>query len=98
MPSRMMLESKALEEVEVIGMFSFSEGARGGNTSALSPETKSPDESSALVRSFARGDLFDQFDDAAPELGVGDARECAGQRQALRGRQEIGNVGRRRTF
>src|SRR6266404_5891503 len=31
--------------------------------------------SSALVRSFARGDLFDHLDNASPELGVGDARE-----------------------
>ena len=49
-------------------------------------------------RCFARCDLLDQIDDAAPKLGVGDARECAGQRQTFRGREEIGNVGRRRAF
>jgi len=30
---------------------------------------------SALVGPFTRGDLFDHLDDAAPELGIGDARE-----------------------
>src|ERR1700737_3373426 len=35
---------------------------------------------STLIRGFARGDLLDQFDDAAAELGVGDACERAGQR------------------
>ena len=30
---------------------------------------------SALVGSFARGDLFDHLDNATPELGIGDARE-----------------------
>jgi hypothetical protein len=30
---------------------------------------------SALVGSFTGGDLFDHLDNAAPELGVGDARE-----------------------
>src|ERR1700687_3370566 len=43
------------------------------------------DLNSALVGSFARSDLFDQFDNAAPELGVGDARTSARQRQALGG-------------
>src|SRR5450755_3739928 len=52
----------------------------------------------ALVGTFAHGDLLDQFDDAAPELGVGDACERAGQRQALGGRQKIGNVSRRGAF
>ena len=33
---------------------------------------------SAFVRSFARGDLFDQIDNAASKLGIGDARERAG--------------------
>jgi hypothetical protein len=31
----------------------------------------------ALVRSFARGDLFDHLDNASPQLGVGDAGERA---------------------
>src|SRR5260370_41757456 len=51
-----------------------------------------------LVRGFTRGDLLDQFDDAAPELGVGDARERTRQRQTLRRRQKIGNVSRRGAF
>ena len=38
---------------------------------------------SALVGTFVRGNLFDQLHNAAPKLGVGDARECAGQRQTL---------------
>jgi hypothetical protein len=29
----------------------------------------------ALVRPFARGDLLDHLDNAAPELGIGNARE-----------------------
>ena len=33
---------------------------------------------SALVGVFARGDLLDQLDDAAPKLGIGDPRERAG--------------------
>src|SRR5487761_2149522 len=53
---------------------------------------------SALVGSFVRGDLFDQLDNAAPKPGVGDAGECAGQRQSLRCRQEIGHVCRRGPF
>jgi hypothetical protein len=32
----------------------------------------------ALIGSFAGGDLLDQLDNAAPELGVGDVRERAG--------------------
>src|ERR1700730_14598747 len=53
---------------------------------------------SALLGRLARGDLFDQIDDAATELGIGDARECARQRQTFRGREEIGDVGRRASF
>jgi hypothetical protein len=44
---------------------------------------ESDDLISGLVGSFVRGDLFDQIHNAAPKLGVGDARECAGQRQSL---------------
>jgi hypothetical protein len=36
---------------------------------------------SRLLGLFAGSDLFDQVDDAAPELGVGDVGEGAGQRQ-----------------
>src|SRR5450759_5436114 len=99
MPSRMTLESKALDEAEVIGMFFFFAGrTRGATLARFRLKRNPPDESSTLVGTFARGDLFDQFDDAAPELGVGDARERTGQRQALGGRQKIGNVGRRSSF
>jgi hypothetical protein len=51
--------------------------------------------SSALVGGFARGDLVDQLDDAAPQPGIGNARERSRQRQTLGTCQEIGNVGRR---
>src|ERR1700692_2026532 len=61
--------------------------SRSGMTSVL-----------ALVGRFARGDLFDQLDNAAPELGVGDARERTGQREALGGCEKIGNVSRRGSF
>ena len=54
--------------------------------------------SSALVGRFARGDLFDQLDNAAPELGVGDARERTGQGEAFGGCEKIGNVSRRGSF
>src|ERR1700728_2042566 len=55
-------------------------------------------ESSAFVRSFARGDLLDHLDNAAPKLGIGDAGERAGQREAFGGRQKIRNIGRRGAF
>src|SRR5204862_4996603 len=53
---------------------------------------------SALVGSFARGDLLDQFDNTAAKLGVGDARECARQRQAFGGSEKIRHIGRRGAF
>src|SRR5258708_6512694 len=53
------------------------------------------DRSSAPVRAFARGDLLDHIDNAAPKLGVGNAGEGTGQGQPLRRRKEIGNIGRR---
>src|ERR1700730_10901955 len=67
-----------------------------GSLVALAPRNETL--LSTLVGGFARGDLLDQFDDAAPELGIRDARERAGQRQTLRGRQKIGNVSRRGAF
>src|ERR1700719_143812 len=48
---------------------------------------------SALV---VDGDLLDEVDDAAPQLGVADARERFGERQSVRRRKKIGHVGRRR--
>src|SRR5215469_9637142 len=53
---------------------------------------------SALLGRLARGDLLDQIDDAAAELGIADARERARQRQTFRGREEVGDVGRRGAF
>src|SRR5712671_3480608 len=41
------------------------------------------------------GDLLDQIDDSAAQLGVLDAHEGLGQRQAVGGRQEVGDIGRR---
>src|SRR5579872_6327921 len=98
MPSRMILESNALEEVEVIGMLFFLRGCARATLACFRMKRNPPDRSLTLVGAFARGDLFDQFDDAAPNLGIGDARERAGQRQALGGCQEIGDVGRRSSF
>src|SRR6202050_5337601 len=48
---------------------------------------------SALVRNFLGSDLLDKIDDAAPKLGVADARKGAGQRQAFGRREEIGHIG-----
>src|SRR5580700_8006126 len=42
------------------------------------------------------GDLLDQIDDAPSQLGIADARKCLGERQAVRGREKIGNIGGRR--
>src|ERR1700726_2969936 len=97
MPSRMVFESKGLAELSMLvafrefqlSSFRVRASARPGMTAYFIL---------ALVGAFARGDLFGQFDDAAPELGVGDAREGTGQRQALGGRQKIGNVSRRAAF
>src|ERR1700730_4691728 len=50
---------------------------------------------SALVGAFARCDLFDQIDDGAAHLGVGDAREGTRQRQTFGSSEKIGNIGRR---
>src|SRR5665213_716718 len=113
MPSRMVLESKGLGVVGMLspsGDFQLP-SSRARDRSRLYPSSiisfprsrQLPGRQfrklmSALVGAFARGDLLDQVDDAAPELGVGDAREGAGQRQTLGGREEIGNVGRRGAF
>src|SRR5882724_6173028 len=53
---------------------------------------------SGLFKRFAGSDLFDQIDDAAAELGVRDARERPRQRQTLRGREKVGDIGRRSAF
>src|SRR6185312_2419585 len=53
---------------------------------------------SALLGRLACGDLLDQIDDAAAELGIADARERARQRQTFRSREEVGDVGRRGSF
>ena len=44
------------------------------------------------------GDLLDQIDDAAAQLGVLDAHERLGQREAVGGREEIRHVGGRGRF
>ena len=43
-------------------------------------------------------DLLDQIDDPAAQLGVLDAHEGLGQREAIGGRQEVGDIGRRGRF
>src|SRR3569832_2525736 len=47
-----------------------------------------------LFRTLVGGDLLDQLDDAAPELGIADAREGAGQRQSLGRGEEIRDIRR----
>ena len=44
------------------------------------------------------GDLLDQIDDAAAQLGVLDPHEGLGQRQAVGGREKIGDIGGRGRF
>src|SRR4029079_3684989 len=51
----------------------------------------SGDSASAL----AAGNLLDQVDDAPPELGIVDAHERLGERQAVGGREKIGHIGGR---
>src|SRR6266566_8706028 len=51
-----------------------------------------------LLGDLARGDMLDQIDNAAAELGVGDARKRAGQGQSFRGREKIGDVSGRGAF
>src|SRR5690242_1822100 len=54
-----------------------------------------PMAGSALLRRLAVGDLLDEIDDAAPKLGIGDAREGAGEGEALGRREEVRDVGGR---
>ncbi|CCE06955.1 hypothetical protein BRAS3843_1890009 [Bradyrhizobium sp. STM 3843] len=42
---------------------------------------------------FAIGDLFDQIDNAAAELGIVDPSERTGQSEAFGGREKVGHVG-----
>src|SRR6266404_7158392 len=84
MPSRIVLESKELV-VAVIGASLLSRDLNnvmrsGPRASQLAPRGMTA--ISALVGSFAGSDLFDQFDNTAAKLGVGDAGERARQRQA----------------
>src|SRR5215210_868379 len=104
MPSRMAMASKGLAVVSMLVgcrvRIGESRGTRDLNPSAFSIQSEIHwselrDVSSALLRCFARRDLLHQFDNTAPQFDIGDARERAGQCQALGGRQEIGNVGRR---
>src|SRR5580692_9501374 len=41
------------------------------------------------------GDLLDQVDDAPSQLGIIDTRERLGERQPVRGREKIGDIGGR---
>src|SRR6266481_2791655 len=80
MPSRMVLESKGLAVVSMWLFISSGKDRWTGVNVTLArfrARRKPLSVSSALVRSFARGDLFDHLDNASPELGVGDARERA---------------------
>src|ERR1700683_3358723 len=47
---------------------------------------------------LARRNLLDEVHDAPPQLGVADFRERLGQRQAVRGGEKVGDVGRGRCF
>src|SRR6266403_733526 len=97
MPSRMVVVSKGFAVVSMPLL--VARWIRVNATLArFHPRRNRSDGNSALVGPFARGDLFHQFDNAAPELGVLDARERAGQRQTFGSREEIRNVGRRRPF
>src|SRR3569623_420579 len=49
-------------------------------------------------RVLRSGDLFDEVDDAAAKLGVGDLRESARQRQSLGGRKKVRDVSGRGCF
>src|ERR1700722_14627976 len=98
MPSRIVAASKALGDgARCIRLPTSETGHCHSRTARETRVVKSP-VPSTLVRSLARGDLFDQFDDAAPKFGIGDAREGTRQRQALGSRQKIGNIGRRSSF
>src|SRR5689334_17189970 len=52
-------------------------------------------QSLALLGRLARGDLLDQIDDAAPELGVGYLGEGASQRKSFRRGKKVRHIGRR---
>src|SRR5262249_41493696 len=56
-----------------------------------------PAQERAALLTFFR-DLFDQVDDATAQFWLFDAREGFGQRKTFRGRQEVGYIGRRRSF
>src|ERR1700742_2034061 len=95
MPARMVLESKGL--IAVIG----TSAANKRLSHALAAQAASMldhDEISGFGRGFVRGDLLDQGDDAAPQLGIGDTSEGARQRQPFGGREEIRDIGWRGPF
>src|ERR1700728_4336053 len=59
----------------------------------LTPLQARSQAGSALV---AAGDLFDQVDNAPPQLRIVDAHKRLRQRQAVRGGKKVGHVGGRR--
>ena len=67
--------------------------ARLGANRKLGRISENRNSGSALV---VGRDLLDQIDDPAAELRVLDAHEGLGQREPVRGRQEVGDIGRRR--
>src|SRR5947209_7294581 len=87
MPSRMVAESKASEEVVMcMWLPAVCISLPTSDTSRCHFRDAPVDDRwhagwtiLTLVGSFARGNLFDQFDDAASKLGVGNARERASQ-------------------
>src|SRR6187397_2688450 len=81
-PSRMVLASKGFEAFSMLLPVLVIPGCAIVGAAGISgfpgPRTRgrrNDDQFLALVRPFARGDLLDHLDDAAPELGIGNARE-----------------------
>src|SRR5437667_6294301 len=99
MPSRMSAASKGFLGVAAIGRRLLCE-VRPMSCACVRGRVN-PDDSGGFRRfrrvfsGFALGDLLDQVDDAAPEFGVGNAREGACQRKSLGSREKIGDIGGR---
>src|SRR5467141_3165899 len=81
-PSRMVLASKRLEVFSMLlpvivipGCAIFGADPNLEIPGSRSGAPRNDDLFLALVRPFARGDLLDHLDNAAPELGIGNARE-----------------------
>src|SRR3974377_1277025 len=88
MLSRMVFASKRLEDVASIpSLLQFNPRAFSG--------ARSEWPISELFRLLARRDLFDQLDNAASKLGIGNAGKRAGQCQPFRGCEKIRDIGGR---